>query len=369
MEAGQRANRSVEHEIFGTFVEQLLDIELLAAVLAECAVGIDLALHHIVLAVDRRQAALRLDQDQPVHAVGDVMGDHGRRTVIHEQARGQRLEPETLLLARIGLGGGSAAAGTGGRVEVDRVQHRAAVGVLQVDLDRVADAHAQHRARHLAVEGPVAERRALCEPRLELDRDEVDPHRLRPAIADRRRHLVRLLRNVGLHHGLRRWLRRDEEFAFHAGQPVSRHAAIVGIVAGPAGGERNARARTASDDVRRASRRSVIVKDDVMLGALAVDQRHLDNLALGSRQQRIDLTVDRAADADEHHAAFGDTGAQRIAQARHIVCSRRPRRRRGHRLRLCRGRGGRRSLSRLSARRRSGRRSSRRGASLRNLRE
>ena len=55
-----------------------------------------------------------------------------------------------------------------------------------------------------------------------------------------------------------------------------------------------------------------------MLGALAVDQRHLNNLTFRSGHDGIDLTVNCAADADKHHAAFRDSGAKGIAQSRHI---------------------------------------------------
>ena len=63
----------------------------------------------------------------------------------------------------------------------------------------------------------------------------------------------------------------------------------------------------------------LIGEDDVVLGAFAIDQGDLDDLPFGGGQHRIDLAVDRAADADKDHAAFGDPGAQRIAQTRHVA--------------------------------------------------
>ena len=92
---------------------------------------------------------------------------------------------------------------TGGGLEVDRVQHGAAVSILQVHLDRIADADAQHRTWHLAVESPLAECRSFRESRLKLYGDEIDPHRLRSPVADRRRNVRRFLRDVGFNHGLR----------------------------------------------------------------------------------------------------------------------------------------------------------------------
>src|SRR3546814_4256447 len=49
---------------------------------------------------DLGQAAVGLDQDHSVHAVGDVLGDHRGRAVVDEQPRMQRLEGEALGLPR-----------------------------------------------------------------------------------------------------------------------------------------------------------------------------------------------------------------------------------------------------------------------------
>src|SRR5690606_40947977 len=101
-------------------------------------------------------AAFGLHQDHPVHAVGNVVGDHRGRAVVHVQARLQRLEAEALGLAGGDLGDRRAATGAGDRVEVHRVDVDAALVVLEVDGDVVALAHPQHRAGHGGVEGPVA---------------------------------------------------------------------------------------------------------------------------------------------------------------------------------------------------------------------
>ena len=61
---------------------------------------VDLALHHVELPVHLRQPALRLDQDQAVHAVGDVLGHHRRGAVVDVQAGVERLEGERGLLPR-----------------------------------------------------------------------------------------------------------------------------------------------------------------------------------------------------------------------------------------------------------------------------
>ena len=94
------------------------------------------------------------------------------------------------------------------------------------------------------------------------------------------------------------------------------HAAEIVEVAGLAGAERDRGAGALAGDARRL--RVLVGKHDVVLGAFAVDQRELHDLAFGGGQDRIDLAVDRAADAEIDHAAFGDAGAQRVTRIREI---------------------------------------------------
>ena len=54
-----------------------------------------------------------------------------------------------------------------------------------------------------------------------------------------------------------------------------------------------------------------MIDDDIVLGALAVDQVDLHGLAFMHHQHRIDLAVDFAADAEIDHATLCDPGAQR----------------------------------------------------------
>src|SRR3546814_5826774 len=58
--------------------------------MAQCTMlfcRIELTLHHVELAIDFRQAAFWFDQDHAVHAIGNVLGNHGGCAVIHEQPR------------------------------------------------------------------------------------------------------------------------------------------------------------------------------------------------------------------------------------------------------------------------------------------
>jgi|SRR6516165_3702584 len=66
MQLAQRARRAVQHEILRALVQKLLDAELGAAVLAVRDIGVDFALHHIKLAIDGRQTAFGLDEDESV---------------------------------------------------------------------------------------------------------------------------------------------------------------------------------------------------------------------------------------------------------------------------------------------------------------
>ena len=116
---------------------------------AELLLGVDLALHHVELAIDLGQAAFGLDQDHAVHAVGDVLGSHRHGAVIDVQAGIDGREFEAARLAGRRVGRLGAAAGAGDRVEVDVVHHDAVVMVLEMHFDGVADAHADERPRHL----------------------------------------------------------------------------------------------------------------------------------------------------------------------------------------------------------------------------
>ena len=77
------------------------------------------------------------------------------------------------------------------------------------------------------------------------------------------------------------------------------------------GAESDGGAGALAGDARRLG--VLIRKHDVVLGAFAIDERELDDLSFGRGQDRIDLAVDRAADPDIDHAAFGDAGAQGVA--------------------------------------------------------
>jgi hypothetical protein len=87
-----RSHRAIEDEIFGPFVQQLLDAEFRTAMLTERGLRINFALHDVKFVVDRRKARLRLDQDQSIHAVGNMLGDHGCRAVIDIKAGNESLE-------------------------------------------------------------------------------------------------------------------------------------------------------------------------------------------------------------------------------------------------------------------------------------
>ena len=85
--ADKRADGAVEHHVRRPLVLGFHRIEVLQARLAVAARGVDLALHHVELAVDLRQSVLGLDEDQPVHAVRDVHGHRCGRAVVHVEPR------------------------------------------------------------------------------------------------------------------------------------------------------------------------------------------------------------------------------------------------------------------------------------------
>ncbi len=220
MQLRDRPDRAIEDKIFRPLVQQFVDAELLAAMMAERRFGVDLALHDIELAIDRRQAALRLDQNHSVHAVGNVMGDHGRRAVIDIESGNQRLERHRFFVAGIDLQCRRTAAGHRGRMKIHRVDHVAVGRVLQMHLDRVADANAQEGSGHFAVEGPVAETwlpprgRPSCST---VNRSSLTVFGL--ALAERWRKIGRLARNLGFDQRLCGWQARASPGTGPACQP------------------------------------------------------------------------------------------------------------------------------------------------------
>ena len=129
---------------------------------------------------------------------------------------------------------------------------------------------------------------------------------------------VAILRDVSFDQRLRWWLRGDQELPLHASELVARQAAEIDEIAGFAGAERDVGAGALAGD---AGDRAValIGKDDVVLGAFTVDQGDLHDLTFGRGQYRIDLAIDRATDADEDHAPFGDPGAQRVSESGNVT--------------------------------------------------
>ena len=61
--AGGRADGAVEHDVIGPLVDGLDHAEGLQALLAIGALGVEVALHHVIFVIDLGQAFLRLDQD------------------------------------------------------------------------------------------------------------------------------------------------------------------------------------------------------------------------------------------------------------------------------------------------------------------
>jgi hypothetical protein len=135
------------------------------------------------------------------------------------------------------------------------------------------------------------------------------------AFADRRQ-VVWFARDVGFDQRLRCRPRGDDELSLHAGKLVAGNAAEINEIAGLARPEGDGGAGAFAGNARRFG--VLIRKYDVVLGALAIDQREPDDLTFRCGQDRIDLSVDRAADSDIDHAALGDAGAQGEVGVRHI---------------------------------------------------
>src|SRR5690606_26353995 len=109
----------------------------------------------------------------------------------------QRLEGKALGVTGCYLGHCGTTARASHGMEVHRVDMRAVLGVLQVDVDGIAYAHPQHRARDSVVEGPELVAGAVTQPAFHLGGFQVEGDRLRSALAHRLAHLSRVLGQIG----------------------------------------------------------------------------------------------------------------------------------------------------------------------------
>ncbi len=192
----ERIRRAVEDKVLGVFVEQFGGVTHLMTMFTECASRINFALHDIELAVHFGESAFGFDEDETVHAVGNVLGNHWGRAVIHEQTGVERFGSENGFLTGFGLGHNRAAARTGDCVKVYRVVHGAGHAVLHVDFDGVTDAHAEEWTRDKIVERPVGVGGAVGKLTDDFSRFEVDAHNLWFAVANGTGQVARLADDV-----------------------------------------------------------------------------------------------------------------------------------------------------------------------------
>ena len=81
--------------------------------------------------IDLGEAFFRLNEDQAIHAVGDLLGDHRGGAMIDVEAGLHRFKFEPTAFARRRIGRFRAAAGPGHGMKIDIVHHHAVIGVLE----------------------------------------------------------------------------------------------------------------------------------------------------------------------------------------------------------------------------------------------
>ena len=69
----------------GVLLHQVLDAKLLQTGFTFGRSRVDLTLHDVVLVVDMLQPARRLNEDEAVHAISDVLSDHRAAAVVDKQ--------------------------------------------------------------------------------------------------------------------------------------------------------------------------------------------------------------------------------------------------------------------------------------------
>ncbi len=153
--AHQRADAPVEHHVFGLLAQRLGQVEVLRALLAVGAAGVELALHDEEFLVDLGHALLGLDQDQSVHAVGQVHAGRRRDAVIQVEAGAYGAPGERGAVTGRHERSLATAAGPGRGVKIDVVRDRVVGMILEARFDQVAFAHANELPGRVIAKRPV----------------------------------------------------------------------------------------------------------------------------------------------------------------------------------------------------------------------
>lgn len=95
------------------------------------------------------------------------------------------------------------------------------------------------------------------------------------------------------------------------------NGAEIGPLPDGPGAEGDRRACPDADDVLRCD--VLFGEHDVVLSAFAIDQGDLDYVVFSGSKLRIDHAVDVRADPDEHHAALGNAGFERVSHIRRVA--------------------------------------------------
>lgn len=85
--ADEKTDRTVEGDIGGALVDGLSHVEGLEPKGAVVILSIEITLYHVVFTIDRWQSTDGLDEDQAIHAVGNVHRHGSSGTVQNEVPR------------------------------------------------------------------------------------------------------------------------------------------------------------------------------------------------------------------------------------------------------------------------------------------
>src|SRR5262245_56490695 len=140
------------------------------------ALGVELALHNVILAVHRRQPSRWLNENESVHAIGNMHPHRGSGTVIDVQPRVERHEGKLRTMARGGKRGRSPAARASDGVQIDIMGHLTAGVIIEMEFDNIPLAHPDKFPWHTSTKGPEVVLHAICQalhhlPHLQVDHD------------------------------------------------------------------------------------------------------------------------------------------------------------------------------------------------------
>src|SRR5699024_2840381 len=146
---------AVERVVAWVFIQQASERKLMRALLSEILRGVELALHHVELAIHFFYAAFWFNYDQAVHTIGDMLIHHRCGTVVYKQTWCHRFKGKALGFTWCHLCYCSTATWACYGVEIHRVNVITVFSVCKLNCNLIPYTCTHHWAGYSVVKGPV----------------------------------------------------------------------------------------------------------------------------------------------------------------------------------------------------------------------